>query len=168
MCLWGWPKQDCRFVELWLLHSRRYKEMEASKCRLVPHSSATSASVWAARLVEKFLSFLPFLFSARLVPGSVLERGQGPNYCVNQSSTSDQCCSSLFFFFSAFQKDLKKQNKPKNHLAFYFQAHPVPSQGKKKSTEQHLFIKFLFSSPCLFLAQGSANWFPQSVDQRGR
>lgn len=141
MCLWGLPKQDCRFVELWLLHSRRYKEMEASKCRLVPHSSATSASVWAARLVEKFLSFLQFLFSARLVPGSVLERGQGPNYCVNRSSTSDQSCSSrfVFFSFSAFQKDLKKTKQTKEPPRFLLSS-TLCSFTRKKEVHRATFI----------------------------
>lgn len=61
-------------MELWLLHSGRYKEMQASTCGLVPHNSATSASVIAARLVEKFFSFLLFLVSAKL---GGLERGSG-------------------------------------------------------------------------------------------
>lgn len=66
--------------------------------------------------------------------------------------------SFSFFFFSAFQQGFKKwkKKKPKkqthpkqkSNLTFYFQAHPVPSQGKK-STEQHLFIKPLLS--CLSL-----------------
>lgn len=137
-------------MELCLLGSGRYKDMQASTCGLVPHSSATSASVLASRLVEKFLSFLWFLFSARL---GGPERGQGPNHCVNQSSTTDKCCSFLFSFLlpGGFFRNKTEKQQQKNHLTCYFQAHPVPSQGKK-STEQHLFIKSLFSCPCLFLA----------------
>lgn len=82
---------------------------------------------------------------------------------------SNKCCSFPFFLFLFCLPGRFFLKKTKNtQLTFYFQAHPVPSQGKKKPTEQHLFIKSLFSSPCLFWAQGSANWFPQSVDQQGR
>ncbi|XP_022419186.1 uncharacterized protein LOC111169339 isoform X2 [Delphinapterus leucas] len=61
-----------------------------------------------------------------------------------------------------------KTTEAKAQVTFCLQAHPVPSQGKEKPTEQHLLIKSLFSSPCLFLTQGSANWCPHSADQRGK
>ena len=103
-------------------------------------------------------------FSARL---GGLERDQGPNHCVNQSSTSDKQILCLLFLF-CLPGRIFKTTKAKTQVTFCFQAHPVPSQGKKKPTEQHLLIKSLFSSPCLFLTQGSANWFPHSADQRGK
>lgn len=106
-------------------------------------------------------------FSAKL---GGLERDQCPNHCVNQSSTSDKqiLCFPFFLFLFCLPGRIFKTTEAKAQVTFCFQAHPVPSQGKEKSTEQHLLIKSLFSSPCLFLTQGSANWCPHSADQRGK
>lgn len=149
MCSWGLPKQDRRFVESWLLHSGRHKEMQASTCGLVPHNSATSASVIAARLMEKFLSFLVF---SQCQVGRPREGSGAQPLCKPEQYKWQTLFFPVFLFLfclpGRFKKNKKKQ---KNHFTFYFQAHPVPSQGKK-ATEQQLFIKSLFNCPCLVLA----------------
>lgn len=130
-------------------------------CGLVPHSSAASVSVWAARLLEKFLSFLPFYS----LPGWEVWRGvRDLAIVLTRAVPSDKCCSFYLFLF-CLPGRLKKKQKTPTH--FLLSSTPC-SFTRKKEAHRARFIHKVSIQLSLLVFGSGFSCFPQSKDQRGR